>query len=141
GRHAALGTNRDWWPSTQLRNVQFLGRTRVNTDELEMARLVLAGAPGTYFTAPAGANYAAEGEWRWAHDRESYVAETEEQREKAEQARAAQELRYRERLSKLTYDQLLAETPLARWTGASPYPPDDFTSATRSKLHEAARAL
>src|SRR5438105_193288 len=49
GRHAVFGTNRDWWPSTQLRNVQFLGRTRVNSDELELARLVMAGAPGTRF--------------------------------------------------------------------------------------------
>ncbi len=141
GRLEVFGTNQAWWPTDQLKNVQFLGKLPIRRDEGELARRVMAHEPGSVFTAPAGANWAAEGEWRWANDREALVAEGEKARQKAEESRRVAEHRYRERLSKLTYEMLLAETPLARWTGSSPYPPEDFTTEARSRLHEAARAL
>lgn len=138
---SVFAINRKWWSPTQLKNLQFIGAVKVTDDEAHVAELAMSFAPGTTIAPPVAANHAAEGEWRWANDREAYLAESEEENKKVDQAQAAAKKRYRERLSQLTYEKLLSETPLQRWTGASPFPPDDFTSTARSKLHNATREL
>lgn len=141
GTPAVFGVNSDWWEPEALKRLTALGHDRCSKFENELANKVLSLAVGSRFSTMNAVNYAAEGEWRWAHDRDSFLAEVEQERGKNAERRAAAERRYRERLSKLTWEQLLSETPLPKWTGASPYPSAEFTAAARSKILDATRAL
>lgn len=141
GQLAVFGVNREWWQADTLTSLVPLGISRCNGEEKKVAENVLSGAPGSRFSTLNAVNYAAEGEWRWTHDREAFTAEVGQRNAKEAQRRAAAERRYRERLSTLTWEQLLSETPFRRWTGVSPYPPAEFTHAARAKIHEACEAL
>jgi len=87
------------------------------------------------------ANHAAEGEWRWANDRECVIIEVEKENAKNEAERAAKEERYRTRLSKLTWEQLQSETPFARWSQSPPFPSEEFTDAARAVIRSACDSL
>jgi hypothetical protein len=141
GKPAVFGVNRDWWDPSGLKRLTALGMSSCSKLEKELAGNVLSLGVGSRFSTMNAANYAAEGEWRWDHDRDTLIAEVERDSAKKAEKRAAAERRYQERLSKLSFEQLLSEKPLPRWTGASPYPPAEFTTAARAKLHEATRAL
>jgi hypothetical protein len=142
GRPAVFGVNRDWWqPSNDLEDFRFVGMQAVSDTKLSFADAIACFAAGSRFSAINAANYAAEGEWRWSNDRESFVKEDQLKAAKNEAERAAKEERYRTRLSKLTWDQLLSETPFGSWSHSPPFPPEEFTDAARTVIRDACAAL
>lgn len=141
GQHAVFGLNVDWWAPSELDEQNLLGSASVSSDEMVFATQVMSFAPGSRHSTLHAANSMAEGEWRWKHDRRAYSEEIERWQFKTAQERAAREERYRTRLSKLTWNQLLAETPFARWSPSPPFPPEDFTSAAREAIHGTCKKL
>lgn len=141
GQIAVFGVNREWWQDNVLTSLIPLGVSRLSNEERSLAENVTSFGVGSRISTLNAANYAAEGEWRWVHDRAALTAEVEQKSAKAAEQRAIAERRYRERLSKLTWEQLLSEVPLPRWTGESPYPPAEFTDAARAKILQACRGL
>jgi hypothetical protein len=141
GRRAVFGVIREWWDLSALVEARLLGRVRLNRDELEVAARVMSFAVGTTNATLHAADYVAEGEWRWAHDRVQFEAEAEQNAAKREEARAKAERRYRDRLKGLTWEQLLSETPLARWSTSPPYPSEEFTEAARKTIRNACKDL
>ena len=141
-RPAVFGINRDWWtPDEDLEDLRFVGVQALSAAERSFADAIARGAVGTCYSTVHAADYSAEGEWRWANDREALVAEGELHQAKEEAERAAREERYRTRLSKLTWEQLLAETPFERWSPSPPFPPEDFTEAARAVIRDACLSL
>lgn len=142
GRPAVFGVNRDWWkPESDLDEFNFVGTLPVSRAEQSHVDAVARYAPGSRFSTLRAANHAAEGEWRWANDREAFIVETEKKNAKNEAERAAKEERYHTRLSKLTWAQLRSETPFERWSPSPPFPPEDFTMAARATIRSACDAL
>ncbi|UYY76079.1 hypothetical protein [Sphingomonas sp. R1] len=142
GRPAVFGVNREWWkPETDLNKFSFVGALPVGRSEQQHVEAVVSYAPGSRFSTLSAANHAAEGEWRWANDRESFLIEAEKKKAKTEGERAAKEKRYRTRLSKLTWEQLQSETPFERWTPSPPFPSVEFTNAARAMIRDACDAL
>ena len=142
GRLATFGTNREWWnPEEVLEELRYVGFQALSSSERSYANAIARFEPGTSFATIRHANYAAEGEWRWLNDRDAFVKEAEQKEAKNEAERKAKEERYRTRLSKLTWEQLLAETPFARWTPSPPFPPENFTKAARTVIREACLSL
>jgi hypothetical protein len=45
------------------------------------------------------------------------------------------------RLRRLTWEQLLSETPFQQWAVSAPTPPAEFTQRARDVIHDACRAL
>lgn len=131
GRPAVFGVNREFWRPEDLAEVRFVGVQPVEREEADHAEAIARLAPGSRFGALTHANYGAEGEWRWSHERESLLAEAALEEAKNVAARAAREERYRNRLSKLTWEQLLSETPFAHWTPSPPFPPEAFARGVR----------
>jgi hypothetical protein len=97
--------------------------------------------PGSMYGAMGSANASAEGEWRWRYDRSAFVDEYDREKAQEQALRAAREERYRNRLSKLTWEQLLAESPFERWSPSPPFPPLAFTRSARDAVHEACKTL
>ncbi|CAN5646500.1 hypothetical protein BH10PSE5_BH10PSE5_04090 [soil metagenome] len=141
GRLAVFGVIADSWSSTGLSQLTLLGGCRVSPEEKSLASQIFSHAVGSVTAGMWAANHAAEGEWRWKHDREAFSAEAELNQLKMAEQRAAQEERYRTRLSKLTWGQLLGETPFERWSPSPPFPPEEFTSEARKVVREACRKL
>lgn len=141
GRLAVFGVNAQWWDTEELKEVAFLGTVPLSTDERKVAKQIENHEPGSSYSTLNYANYHAEGEWRWTHDRDALLAEVEKARAKNEAARVAQEERYQNRLRHLTWDQLLSETPFSGWSPSPPYPPDEFIAAARDTIHNACRDL
>ncbi len=142
GRPAIFGVNREFWrPEEELAEVRFVGVQPVTAEEADHAEAIARFAPGSRFGALTHANYGAEGEWRWSREREALVAEAALQEAKSAAERAARDERYRTRLSKLTWEQLLSETPFARWTPSPPFPPEAFTRAAQAVIRDACIAL
>lgn len=142
GRPAVLGVTRDLWePETDLTDVHLLGELRLTANEQANAKAVSAFAIGTSFGTLSSINYAVEGEWRWANDRDKLVEEAALKTASDNAKRAAREERYRTRLAQLTWEQLLSETPFERWSPSPPYPPEDFTLAARKVVLDACVAL
>lgn len=130
-----------WQPQDVLDDVALIGRQPLTAAEREQADAVRNRALGVSYATLHAVSYAAEGEWRWAHDRAALIAENEAQREQEAAERARREERYTTRLSKLTLDQLLSETPFENWTPSPPFPPAAFTQVVRAALHDACREL
>lgn len=142
GRPAVFGVNRDWWmPENDLAEFNYVCLAPVSRSELSYVGLITSYAPGSCHSTLRAADYAAEGEWRWAHDREAFTIEAERKNAKVEAERAAKHERYRSRLSKLTWEQLQSETPFERWTPSPPFPPAEFTMAARATIRDACDAL
>lgn len=142
GRPASFGVQHAWWKlENDLDEVSYLGVLAVSARERSLANAIANFAPGSSFSTLHSANYTAEGEWRWANDRSAFVEEIELRNARNEADRAAKEKRYRERLSKLTWDQLLSETPFARWSPSPPYPSAEFTEAARNVILKACEEL
>lgn len=142
GRPAVFGVNREWWkPESDLDEFRFVGAQAVSRVEQSFVDAIAGYAPGSRFSTLHAANHAAEGEWRWANDREAFIIEVEQKSAKNEAERAAKEERYRNRLSKLTWDQLQSETPFERWSPSPPFPPENFTKAARATIRSACDAL
>lgn len=142
GELAVFGINREWWtPDKELEDLQFVGQQALTPKERSLADAISRFDVGTRYSSIRRLNFAAEGEWRWANERSAFVAEAELQSEKNEAKRRAQEERYRARLSKLTWEQLLAETQFERWTPSPPFPSKEFTAAAREMIHNACLSL
>lgn len=141
GRPAMFGLNSDWWSPAELPDQCLLGFGDISAEEAEAAHRILHLRVGCHYHPLSGASHTVEGEWRWANDREAFVAEVERHNAKMEAARVARAERYQTRLKGLTWERLLSEDPLARWSPSPPFPPAEFTNAVRLRLHEAGRTL
>jgi len=142
GRPAIFGVNRGFWqPETDLESLRYVGTLSVTAAERLHADAIARLAAGTRLARLTFANYAAEGEWRWSNDREALVAEHGRQEARNAAERAAKEERYRTRLRKLTWEQLLSETPFERWSPSPPFPPEALTQAARGVIRDACIAL
>lgn len=141
GRPAVFGVYRDWWRPSDLDGLKSLGKSRVSPEESSLAANTTGFGVGSRSAALRWANFAAEGEWRWTHDREALVAESRQVEARNKATREAEEERYRNRLVKLTWEQLLAETPFERWASSPPFPPADFTTAARGVIRDACKTL
>jgi hypothetical protein len=141
GRPAACGINAEWWNLSDLDEMTPLGTVPLCAEEVQLASKNLDHLPGSVFSTIDYANYAAEGEWRWANDREALVAEQERVSVQQAAKRAAKEERQRNRLRGLTWEQLLGETPFERWSSSPPFPSAEFTREARNVVHGTCRAL
>lgn len=141
GRLAVFGIKPEWWTPSDLDELKPLGVIPPGAEDSQLASNIFNRVPGAVFSTMGAANNVAEGEWRWANDREALVAE--QQRVAAQQAakRAAQEERQKNRLRRLTWEQLLSETPFARWSPSPPFPAEEFTREARDVVHDTCRAL
>lgn len=142
GQPAVFGMIREWWkPESDLDEFNFVGAHRVSRAERSFFDANVGRALGTRIAALFAVNYAAEGEWRWSNDQAGFVTEVEKKRAKNEAERTAKDERYRDRLSKLTWEQLQSETPFERWSPSPPFPPEEFTNAARAVIRSACNAL
>jgi hypothetical protein len=142
GRMAAFGVNADWWtPSDHLDGVSLLGSGGLSVEEAAIGATIIGFGIGCSYSTLRYANHAAEGEWRWVHDRDALIAESQKSKAKAAAERAAKEERYQTRLKNLTWEKLLAETPFERWGRSPPFPPAEFTEAARETICDAYREL
>lgn len=141
GKIAAFGVNAGWWKPSDLADVSLLGNGRLSSEEKALRDKITGFNVGCRYSTLRSANHAAEGEWRWTHDREALLAESEKTKAKASAERAAKEERYRTKLKNLTWQKLLAETPFERWSPSPPFPPKEFTEAARKKIHDTCREL
>jgi len=141
GRMAAFGVNADWWTPSDLDSVSLLGSGRLSPEEKAIGAKIIGFGIGCSYSALRYVNHAAEGEWRWEHDRDAFMVESEKCKAKAAAERAAKEERYRTRLKNLTWEKLLAETPFERWMPSPPFPPAEFTEAARETINNAYREL
>ncbi|MBU2166429.1 MAG: hypothetical protein KKF88_01170 [Alphaproteobacteria bacterium] len=142
GRPAVFGVNREWWtPASDLDEFRFVGTLTASAAERAFADAIAGFAIGSRFSTLHAADYTAEGEWRWSNDRDAFVSEMEQKKAKNEAERATKEDRYRNRLSKLTWDELLSETHFARWSPSPSFPPEEFTTAARAEIRSACDAL
>jgi hypothetical protein len=135
GRLAVFGVNAEWWTTTDLDEMKPLGTLPLSAEELHLVSTI------SVFSTMRNANSDAEGEWRWANDRDALVVEEQRVRSQEAARRAAREERYRNRLRSLTWDQLLNETPFERWSPSPPFPPEAFTRAAREAVHNTCRAI
>lgn len=138
---AVFGVQAIWWVPTELLDLRSLGSVRVSGKEAKLADVIINYRIGARHAALRAASTSAEGEWRWAHDRQALVEENEKRLARSAAVSAAKEERYRNRLSKLTWDQLLAENPFERWSPSPPFPPGEFTTQARKTIHDACRSL
>lgn len=142
GRISNFGVLHEWWQlENDLNQVAFLGLVNLSMAEKERARATLQHEVGSRTAGLRFANYAAEGEFRWQHDREAFEAEAVLARAKAESQRVAKEERYRNRLSMLTWEQLKGEVHFGNWSPSPPFPPADFTEAARKVIFETCVSL
>lgn len=142
GGPAVLGVNCGWWtPESDLEDWNFVGITEVSHAEHTLANAIMNYAAGSAYGTLSSVNYDAEGEWRWSNDREAFIAEHDKVEALQKAERDAREERYRNRLSKLTWEQLATETPFERWSPSPPFPPEAFTSAARTMIRNACDAL
>jgi hypothetical protein len=142
GRPAVFGVNREWWtPADDLDELRFVGMLTVSSTERSFAAATAGFGVGSRFSTIHAVDYTAEGEWRWSNDRDTFISESQQKKAKDEAERAAKEERYRNRLSKLTWDQLLSETSFSRWSPSPPFPPEDFTNAARAMIRSSCKAL
>lgn len=80
-------------------------------------------------------------EWRRTNDHEALQRERELHEAREAAKRAAAQVRFETRLKDLTWEQLLAEDPFARWEPSPPFPPEAFRQAATVRVHEACREL
>lgn len=141
GNLAVFGVFTQWWNPGELKGLTLLGAAPVSTDERLIAKPTENFEPGSSHSTLDFVSYHAEGEWRWAHDRELFLAEQEKAKAKAVTRLHAREHQHQTRLQRLTWDQLLAETPFQNWSPSPPYPPEKFTTAARAAIHKACADL
>lgn len=141
GKPAVFGMDPAAWRPGVLEDLTLLGTAPLQGEERRHVRRYLNREAGCSYASLIAASRNAEGEWRWAHDREAIIEDEQRAGAARAAAEAAREARYRTRLKSLTWDQLLTETPFQGWTPSPPYPPEDFTIAARERIHEACREL
>lgn len=136
----AFGSAPDW--TVELRELTRLGDAPLDDEQQRIAARYLGGKMlGRSFTPASAAASEVEGEWRWANDRDALVRELELDQERRAREQAAAQERYETRLKGLTWEQLLSETPFARWDPSPPFPPADFRDAAAERVRETLRDL
>jgi hypothetical protein len=108
----------------------------IATRPLSADDLALAATNKSYGSW-SGASTDAEGEWRWAHDREAVESEVRQANAERDAKLAADRLRYENRLKRLSWNTLVAETPFERWNRHPPFPPPEFVNAARERVRKA----
>lgn len=79
GDPAVFGVFPEWWtPETDFDALEFVGVQPLTSNEQEMAAVVIGGAVGVSYSTLHSADFSAEGEWRWAHDRDAFVRENDQ---------------------------------------------------------------
>lgn len=137
GRMAAFGLWSEFWNLSVLDRVALVGTVILSGEDSQAA----TQAAGIRYAPLQFIDSAAEGEWRWKHDREALLAERQKSIAKDAAEQAAKEQRYRTRLKSLTWEKFLAETPFERWSPSPPFPPKEFTEAARQAIVDACREL
>lgn len=141
GREAIFGTLLQWWSVDDFKELRLIGVDQPSRHELMEAEKNFAHAVGSRTASTRFINYAAEGEWRWANDRTAFEDEMRQKKEKEDAVRKAAEERYKNRLSKLTWQQLLSEPVFERWSPSPPFPPEKFAAAAREKIRSTCHEL
>jgi hypothetical protein len=136
GREAIFGTHTQWWDVTDFEDLAVVGFQAPSAHETNEVSKIFDHVVGSRTASTKFTNYAAEGEWRWKNDRAAFEDEKLRNDAKNEADRKAKEERYKNRLSKLTWDQLLSEKLFEKWTPSPPYPPAEFTNSARAKIRE-----
>jgi hypothetical protein len=131
-----------WHSKDGLEELVLLGTEASSDEERTHASIIEHGEGGASYSTIYYASLDAEGEWRWRHDREAWEAELVLTREQDRAKHLAEQERYRNRLRKLTWEQLMSETPFANWSSSSPvFPPEAFTHAARAVIRDACITL
>jgi hypothetical protein len=126
GRTALRCSPQEW--DNDLLEFRHIATLPLSADDLALA------ATNNSYGLWSGASKDAEGEWRWAHDREVVESEVRQANADREAKLAADRLRYENRLKRLCWDTLLAETPFERWNRHPPFPPPEFVNAARKAV-------
>jgi len=119
--YASNSVRLDWEPD--LLEFSLLGTLQVTEIEKEI------GEKNRSFSTWGFASADAEGEWRWAHDKELLLREHALLEEDNERRVQAEKERFEKRLSKLNWEILLEEDLFERWTESPPFPPQAFKDA------------
>jgi hypothetical protein len=136
GRKAIFGTLEERWDIANFQKIAILGFRKPSSYEKAASKKILGHGAAVWFASTHYASYAAEGEWRWRNERAALVEEQRQKSAKYEVERKAKEQRYRDRLSKLTWEQLLSETPFENWSQSPPFPSIEFTNSARTKIRQ-----
>ncbi|PCG08529.1 hypothetical protein COA17_12710 [Sphingomonas ginsenosidimutans] len=123
----------------QLDALAFVADQPVSEEEETFFATLTGFGRGAGFGELSNVDIIVEGEWRWANDRDALAAELDQEEEREEAQREAAAQRFKTRLSTLSWAQLAAETPLARWQPSPAFPPPAFIDGARAMLR-AARA-
>jgi hypothetical protein len=114
--------------TNDLQDLQYVGT--IDQSEDDVRQLSECRTIGSWSSASVDA----EAEWRWHNDRAAYALEVNHGQRAHDQPLDA-ELPHDEKcLEDLTWDDLLAETPFARWIGHPPFPPPAFVTAARERI-------
>ncbi|MEP3655818.1 MAG: hypothetical protein ABJO36_13060 [Litorimonas sp.] len=124
---ATCSARSDWEPD--LLEFALVGSLPLTDEEKEL------GERNASYSAWRFASVNAEGEWRWEHDKEMLLSEHTLQKEENERRKQTEKVRFENRLSKLTWDKLLAEDWFERWKESPPFPPQLFKDELRQRIH------
>lgn len=124
---ATCSARSDWQPD--LLEFALVGSLPVTDEEKDLCE------KNASFSVWRFASANAEGEWRWEHDKEALLSEHALQKEENERRKQAEKARFENRLSKLTWDKLLAEDCFERWKESPPFPPQAFKDALRQRIN------
>src|SRR5262249_15369503 len=73
GKVAVFGMNTEWWALSDLAEMTLLGTMPITAEESQFVSNTFDGLPGSTFSILKAASIDAEGEWRWANDREALI--------------------------------------------------------------------
>ena len=76
GQIASFGVNADRWKPSELTDVSLLGSKKLSLEDRTLWERIIGFNVGCRYSTFLAANHAAEGEWRWEHDREALLAES-----------------------------------------------------------------
>lgn len=142
GEPAIFGLRPQDWKLSELRQPVLLGRAPLSSQDLAHAEAIACyGIGARYGTSLDSASISAEGEWRWAHERDALRDEVTREVTAEKADAAAVRARFAARMAGLTWDRLLAETPLAGWGAAGMALPPAFIAGARRTLLQACTEL
>ena len=131
--YATNSARLDWEPD--LLEFTLLGSLPLSNEEKVL------GEKNTSYSTWGFASADAEGEWRWAHDNETLLSEHALQKAETKRRKQAEKERFENRLSKLTWEKLLAEDFFERWKESPPFPPPVFKHALSQRINSSISEL
>ena len=126
-----------WKPTKILRKFHFIGNSRITWAERKHVKDYVNNVAETSYCGLLFIGCQAEYVWRKAHDQNALMSEYSQQ----EAAQKLEQERLRELLDTITFEKILAQTPLESWSRASEHIPEAFTLAARERLHQACISL